>query len=246
MNYIKQLNEFYKNITTEPLPANAKNLYETLLHINSDSYWREEFTVANTYLILLTGLNISALQRARNALIQAGYIKYKKGIGNNAGTYKVVEFVVQNNDEFEQQTDSKPTAERTTNRQESEHINKLNEIKLKKENIKRKKYGENQNVLFTDEEYEKVKAYFPNDYEKRIQALDDYIQSKGAKYKDFVATLKNWARKEGYKPPSISEPTKEEFKEVDISQLTQEEYGKLMRKEITIEELIGKGRVNVG
>lgn len=117
---------------------------------------------------------------------------------------------------------------------------------FKKENIKRKKYGENQNVLFTDEEYEKVKAYFPNDYEKRIQALDDYIQSKGAKYKDFVATLKNWARKEGYKPPSVSEPPKEEFREVDISQLTQEEYGKLMRKEITMQELIEKGRVNVG
>ena len=33
---------------------------------------------------------------------------------------------------------------------------------IKKENIK-KKYGENGNVKFTDEEYEKVKAYFPND-----------------------------------------------------------------------------------
>ena len=44
--------------------------------------------------------------------------------------------------------------------------------------------------LFTDEEYEKVKAYFPNDYEKRIQNLDDYIQSKGAKIQRFCCYLK--------------------------------------------------------
>lgn len=116
---------------------------------------------------------------------------------------------------------------------------------FKKENIK-KKYGENGNVKFTDEEYEKVKTYFPNDYEKRIQNLDDYIQSKGAKYKDFVATLKNWARKEGYKPPDTKTEKKEELKEVDLSSLTPQEYGLLMQKKITIEELIEKGRVNVG
>ena len=124
-------------------------------------------------------------------------------------------------------------------------LNKLNKTKHKKENIK-KKYGENENVLFTDEEYEKVKAYFPNDYEKRIQNLDDYIQSKGAKYKDFVATLKNWARKEGYKPPNEKQTQEEKLKEVDLSGLTQEEYGLLMKKKITIEELIEKGRVHVG
>ena len=124
-------------------------------------------------------------------------------------------------------------------------LNKLKKTKIKKEDIN-KKYGENQNVLFNDEEYEKVKAYFPNDYAKRIQALDDYIQSKGAKYKDFVATLKNWARKEEYKPPDKKTESKEELKEVDLSGLTQEEYGLLMKKKITIEELIEKGRVNVG
>ena len=112
-----------------------------------------------------------------------------------------------------------------------------------KKNNKKKKYGENRNVLFTDEEYEKVKAYFPKDYTERIQALDDYIQSKGKRYKDFFATLKTWARKEGYKPPDTKT---NEFKEVDTSDLTPEEYRLLMQKKITIEELIEKGRVHVG
>lgn len=112
-----------------------------------------------------------------------------------------------------------------------------------KENIK-KKYGENENVEFTDEEYEKVKAYFPNDYKERIQALDDYIQSKGKKYNDFFATLRTWARKDGYKPPPKEEP-QQEYKEVDLSSLTDEEYSLLVKKKITIEELIEKGRIHV-
>lgn len=119
---------------------------------------------------------------------------------------------------------------------------------FKKENIK-KKYGENGNVKFTDEEFEKVKKYFPNDYTDRIQSLDDYIQSKGKKYKDFFATLKSWARKEGYKPPAINEPKeenkKDEYIEIDTSQLTQEEYGRYVRGELTTKELIEKGKINV-
>ncbi len=124
-------------------------------------------------------------------------------------------------------------------------LNKLNKTKIKKEDIK-KKYGENQNVLFTDKEYEEVKSYFPNDYKERIQDLDNYIQSTGKKYKDFVATLKNWARRDGYKPPNGKQSQQEELKEVDLSGLTAEEYGLLMKKKITIEELIEKGRVHVG
>ena len=123
-------------------------------------------------------------------------------------------------------------------------LNKLKETKIKKEN-KKKKYGEYKHVLFSDEEYEKVKAYFPNDYEKRIQALDDYIQQTGRKYKDFFLTLKKWAKKDGYKPPN-SPTVQEELKSVDLSNLTEEEYALLMKKKITIEELIEKGRVDVG
>lgn len=119
-----------------------------------------------------------------------------------------------------------------------------NDNDLKKENIK-KNYGDNGNVKFTDEEYEKVKAYFPKDYKERIQALDDYIQSKGKKYKDFFATLKTWARKDGYKPPSITEPQKEGYREIDTSQLSQEDYGKLVRSQTTIEKLIEEGKLNV-
>lgn len=240
MNYIRQLNAFYKIVPIKQISPNAKNLYETLLYINSSCFWKSDFTVANLYLMTLTGLNKQAIYRARNELIQKEFIDFKKGINQNeAGRYTIIEFVTADDTADE-------TAGETADDTAGDTINKPNKTKQKKENIKRKKYGENKNVLFSDEEYEKVKAYFPNDYEKRIQTLDDYIQSKGTKYKDFVATLKNWARREGYKPPVAKTEKKEELKEVDLSDLTPEEYGLLMQKKITIEELIEKGRVHVG
>lgn len=169
---------------------------------------------------------------------------------------KLNEFNLYNNFEQNLQCDciSKSTGKKC-NRRSTYNINDKNYCNqhsrpiisrsLEKSDNKKKKYGENQNVFFTDEEYEKVKAYFPNDYEERIQSLDDYIQSTGKKYKDFFATLKTWARKEGYKPPNNPISQKEEFLEIDTSQLTEEEYGKLVRKEITIQELIEKGRIHV-
>lgn len=58
------------------------------------------------------------------------------------------------------------------------------------------KYGEYKNVLLSDEDMEKLKNEFPHDYEKRIENLSAYIESKGASYKSHLATIRNWARKE--------------------------------------------------
>ena len=106
-------------------------------------------------------------------------------------------------------------------------------------------YGEYKNVFFTEEQYQKLLIDFPNDYEKRIQSLDDYMQSKGKKYKDCLATIRNWARKEEYKFPNKENKKQEELKEIDISGLTTEEYDLLVKKKITIQDLIKKGRINV-
>ena len=127
MNYIMQLNEFYKNITADPLTSNAKNLYETLLHINSDSYWREEITVANTYLILLTGLNKQKIDRARNELIQRNFIQFKKGINQSqAGKYRIIKLYVQNNTADDTPNDTpNDTADNTA----TDTINKQNKTK---------------------------------------------------------------------------------------------------------------------
>lgn len=76
------------------------------------------------------------------------------------------------------------------------NVNTLNKEEEIEKNKKKKKYGEYQNVFFTDEQYEKLLSEFPNDYNERIEKLDCYIQSTGKKYKDCLATIRNWARKE--------------------------------------------------
>jgi len=61
------------------------------------------------------------------------------------------------------------------------------------------KYGEYQNVLLTDEEFEKLKNEF-HDYQERIERLSGYIASVGKKYKSHYATIRQWAAKD--KPKS--------------------------------------------
>ena len=60
----------------------------------------------------------------------------------------------------------------------------------------RHKYGEYQNVLLTDEDMQKLQAEFPADWQERIERLSEYMASKGASYKNHLATIRAWARKE--------------------------------------------------
>ena len=60
----------------------------------------------------------------------------------------------------------------------------------------RHKYGEYKNVVLSDEDMEKLKKEFPEDYEERIERLSSYIASKGIPYKNHLATIRNWARRD--------------------------------------------------
>ena len=60
----------------------------------------------------------------------------------------------------------------------------------------RHKHGYYKNVLLSDEDMEKLKSEFPEDWENRIERLSEYIASKGTKYKNHLATIRAWARKE--------------------------------------------------
>ncbi len=64
----------------------------------------------------------------------------------------------------------------------------------------RHKYGEYNNVLLSDEELEKLKTEFPNDWQIRIEQLSGYCESTGKSYKNYLATIRNWARREKTKP----------------------------------------------
>lgn len=86
----------------------------------------------------------------------------------------------------------------TTNTNTSSNSNSSTSTKVKAKPPKHR-YGEYNNVLLSDEDMEKLRAEFP-DWQERIDRLSGYIKSKGVTYKDHLATIRNWARRE--KPKS--------------------------------------------
>jgi len=93
---------------------------------------------------------------------------------------------------------------------ENENVN-VNETDKKIVKVKHK-HGEYNNVLLTDEQLQKLKNEFA-DWQQRIERLSEYMASTGKSYKDHLATIRAWARKEppkaqenhglpaGYRPP---------------------------------------------
>lgn len=75
------------------------------------------------------------------------------------------------------------------------------------------KYGEYKNVLLSDKDIEKLQAEFPTDYQERIERLSGYIASTGKSYKNHLATIRNWARKEN---PAKGQPSgSKQFQQFD-------------------------------
>ncbi|HCD2895399.1 TPA: replisome organizer [Enterococcus faecium] len=87
---------------------------------------------------------------------------------------------------------------------DSKEIKDVTPSKKSKAKPIRHKYGEYKNVLLSDEQMEKLKTEFPNDYQERIERLSEYCESSGKTYKNYLATIRSWARKEKSEPKNAS------------------------------------------
>lgn len=76
---------------------------------------------------------------------------------------------------------------------------------IDKEKPTRHKYGEYQNVLLSDEDFEKLKTEFL-DWSDRIERLSAYMASTGKSYKNHLATIRNWARRDSRTPTADVKP----------------------------------------
>ena len=93
-------------------------------------------------------------------------------------------------------TDGIPMVDKmdTQDRLGKDRIDKVSIVKDKKDI--RHKYGEYKNVLLSDEDYSKLINEFPNDYKERIERLSEYMASTGKSYKNHLATIRNWSKKD--------------------------------------------------
>ena len=172
MNYIKQVNTFYKLIQDNPLSSNAQCLYNYLLNKCSELGWKSEFSVSNLIVCGFTNLSRQALDRARNELVQKGFLQYKKGHSNQAGKYLIVSFDTQNDTQDDTQSD---TQDNTQGGHTVSTLNKLNKTKRNKtikeeKEIKRKKVVELYNSLCVS------LPHIQKVTEKREKAIDNFIK----------------------------------------------------------------------
>jgi hypothetical protein len=104
---------------------------------------------------------------------------------------------------------------------ENENINKDISNKVsKKDKVIRHKYGSYQNVLLSDEDYQKLISEFPADHQERIERLSEYMESKGATYKSHLATIRNWAKRD--KP---SKPKEDPYIKIMREEMQNEQNG---------------------
>lgn len=88
----------------------------------------------------------------------------------------------------------------------------------------RHKYGEYKNVLLSDEDYAKLISEFP-DWEERIERLSSYIASTGKRYKNHLATIRNWARKDKEQAPQKKGTMETAFEWYKLAQEMEQEGG---------------------
>ena len=74
--------------------------------------------------------------------------------------------------------------------------NSLHPQKTNTKNNNKRKYGEFENILLTDGEYQKLKDQLGTETEARIEKISAYVASSGKLYKDHYATILNWWRRE--------------------------------------------------
>lgn len=91
------------------------------------------------------------------------------------------------------QSNKRTNNQLTSNQQTTNNKQDIKEAKSIKEYISLGEYG---NVKMTEEQLAKLKEEFPTTWEKWIKKADNYCQSKGVKYKDYLATIRNWAETE--------------------------------------------------
>ena len=114
----------------------------------------------------------------------------------NCYTEIEIEKDIEKDREIEKELEKKKREKKkTTDSSESSSSSSSSSSKKTKKVVKHK-YGEYDNVLLSDEELDKLKKDFPTDYQERIDRLSEYVASTGKTYKNYLATIRAWARKE--------------------------------------------------
>ncbi|HAR1414009.1 TPA: helix-turn-helix domain-containing protein [Enterococcus faecium] len=174
------------------LKPNTKLLYGEITALCNE---RGFCWAGNEYFADLYGVNKETISRWVSDLIKFGYLNreiiYKEGTNQIINRYLRI-----NQYPIDEKVKDNNTSINNTFNNTKEYIRELPPSKKSKAKPIRHKYGEYKNVLLSDDQMEKLKTEFPNDYQERIERLSEYCESSGKTYKNYLATIRSWARKE--------------------------------------------------
>ncbi|EGP5212314.1 helix-turn-helix domain-containing protein [Enterococcus faecium] len=190
------------------LKPNTKLLYGEITALCNE---RGFCWAGNEYFADLYGVNKETISRWVSDLIKFGYLNreiiYKEGTNQIINRYlRINQYPIdeKRNTPIDEKVKDNNTSINNTFNNTKEYIRELPPSKKSKAKPIRHKYGEYKNVLLSDEQMEKLKIEFPNDYQERIERLSEYCESSGKTYKNYLATIRSWARKEKSEPKNAS------------------------------------------
>ena len=190
------------------LKPNTKLLYGEITALCNE---RGFCWAGNEYFADLYGVNKETISRWVSDLIKFGYLNreiiYKEGTNQIINRYlRINQYPIdeKRNTPIDEKVKDNNTSINNTFNNTKEYIRDLPPSKKSKAKPIRHKYGEYKNVLLSDEQMEKLKTEFPNDYQERIERLSEYCESSGKTYKNYLATIRSWARKEKNEPKNAS------------------------------------------
>lgn len=194
MNYLTEILAFNDLIQVKQLATGQIALWYALMYINNKCGWQEWFTVSNLTLQLQTGLSRDGINKSRNILKQNGLLDFKQNT-TKATSYKLntMSKFIQVSSQVSIQDSSQVGSQVSS--QISSALNKQNKTKqnkIVKEKVK-EKYGEYNNVLLTEKEYQSLCSDFTN-ADELIKFLDEYIEMKGYKAKSHYLAIRKWVK----------------------------------------------------
>lgn len=190
-NYTCISNDVFKS----DLSLKARGMLCTMLSLPDD--W--EFSENGLQAILKDGQ--TSVRSAIKELEAAGFLSRTRERDENGRMGRCV-WIVCDYPRFENPSMDTPSLDKSNLDYEPQLSTKessTNKPNTKESSTKREprhKFGEYKNVLLSDSDMEKLKTEFPTDWGERIERLSYYMESKGVSYKNHLATIRNWARKD--------------------------------------------------
>lgn len=162
---------------------------------------QEKGTISAMFKLVKPNIDTSLAKAAAGS--KGGRSTRQANESNNEANDKQNEADVKQDEASEKQTQAndKQNEESAKNAQAIKDIGyRIKDIgekeKDKKEKASKHKHGQYKNVLLTDLELQKLQTEFPQDWQQRIEKVSEYCASHGKTYTNYLATIRNWARRD--------------------------------------------------